>query len=279
MLNFISLFRTLLLISFGLSAIYAGYTNLRAIRKFRAPHSYTGELLSWSVHLYSGFKYELDTWIAINIHRLALFLNGCVGLYLLLYRPVTGLAIPGVPDYLAGLIVFPILAGCVAGMGFFWGQALFGPLAEFLGGDSHYAISEDGVLYGGQLFPWSTYSHYSMNPDGTVIQLWSASFPGTVAFTLTTPSAGQISRLRGIMESHMPSGEADAPGFFRRCAFPALMAALAIGFIAAAVWSSSLSYAFAMVLNAVLMYLLVFLGAKVIMRLIYGGRNRPASVE
>jgi hypothetical protein len=60
------LLRTLLLISFGLSAIYAGYTNLKAIRKFRAPRKYAGELLSWSVHLYSGFKYELETWIAIN---------------------------------------------------------------------------------------------------------------------------------------------------------------------------------------------------------------------
>jgi hypothetical protein len=277
--NFLTSLRTILLISFGLSAVYAGYYNLRSIRKFRAPRNYTGELLSWVERPYTSFKYEPDTWIAINIHRLALFLTGCVCLYLLFVRPVTGLAIPGVPAYLGGLIVFAILGGCVSGMGFFWGQALFGPLAEFLGGDSHYAISDGGVLYGGQLFPWSTYSHYSLNPEGTVIQLWSASFPGAVAFTLTPPSAGEVSRLRGIVESHMPSGEADAPGFLRRCAFPALMAALAIIFIAAAVWSTSLSYAITMILIAVLMYLLVFLGGRVIMQLIYGGRNRPAPYE
>ena len=279
MLNFLTFFQTLLLISFGLSAVYAGYTNLKAIRKYRAPRKYAGELLSWSIRPYSDFKYEPDTWLSINLHRLGIVLTGCVTIYLILSRQVAGLAIPGIPDYLSGLVIYPVLAMCVAGTGFFWGQALFGPLAAFLAGDDHMAVSDEGVLNGGHLFPWSTFSHYSINIEQSVIHLWSASFPGTVAFILAPSSAGQVTTLRGILESHMPSGAADAPGFLRRCAFPVLMALLGSGAFAAAILASHLPYAYAIILIAVICWLLVFLGVKAIMGLIYGGRNRPATVE
>jgi hypothetical protein len=279
MINFLSLFPTILLVSFGLFAIYAGYSNLKSIRKFRAPRKYAGELLNWSVRPYADFKYEPDTWISINLHRLAIFLTGCVALYVIFFKPVEGIAIPGFSTTLSGLIIYPVLAMCVAGTGFFWGQALFGPLAEFLAGDSHYAVSDEGILNGGYLFPWSTFSHYSINTEQSVIQLWSATFHGAPAFTLIPPSAGELSTLRGILQGQLPSGAADAPGFLRRCAFPALMAMLGITVYVAAILTTSLAFGYAIILIAVFNYLLVFLGVKAIMGLIYGGRHRPAPVE
>jgi hypothetical protein len=278
MISLTSLIRTLLLLCFGLSAIYACITTLRVLRKFRAERKYTNELLTWAVRPYEGFKYELDTWVAINIHRLALFSAGLAGLYLLFFRPVTGIVIPGIPGSIAGLIAFPILAGCVAGMGFFWGQAFFGPLAEYLAGNSHYALSEEGVLTGGQLFPWTAFSHFSLTVEGTVIRLWSASFPGAVAFTLIPP-VEHVSKLRSILESHLPGEGIASPGLIRRSAFPAIMSVVLILSIIIAIAAATFSSGLAIVIITIIMYLLVLFGGKVIMRWIYGNQNQPASIE
>ena len=273
----INVSQILLLGCFGLPALYAFYSNLKTLRSFRASRKYVGESFSWAERPYSGFKYELDTWLAITIHRLALFSAGLVGLYLLFFRPVLEISIPGIPGSIAGLIAFPILAGCVAGMGFFWGQAFFGPLADYLAGDSHYAVSDEGVLTGGQLFPWNTFASYNLNEERTAITLWSASFPGATAFNLMPP-VEHISSLAALIQIHLPAGGA-APGFIRRSAFPALMAVLLLLSIIIAIAAGNLSSGLAIVLITVLMYLLVLFGGKIIMTLIYGNQNRSAPIE
>ena len=268
----------LLLGCFGLPALYAFFSNLKTLRSFRAPRKYAGQRFAWAERPYSGFKYELDTWLAITIHRLALFSAGLVGLYLLSFRPTLEVSIPGIPGSIAGLIAFPIVAGCAAGMGFFWGQASFGPLAEYLAGDSHYAVSDEGVLTGGQLFPWKTFTHCSLNEERTALTLWSASFPGATAFNLMPP-VEQMSALAALIQSHLPAGSTATPGFIRRSAFPALMAVLLIFSIIIAIGAASLSSGLAIVLIFILMNLLVWFGGKLIMTLIYGNQNRPATVE
>jgi hypothetical protein len=278
MIPLASLSRTLLFLCFGLSALYAFYINLKTLQKFRAARKHTNELLAWAERPYSGFKHELDTWVAINIHRLALFLTGLIGLYILFFRPIAGITIPGIPGSIAGLIAFPILAVCVASTGFFWGQAFFGLLAEYLAGDSHYAVSDEGILTGGQLFPWTTISHYSVIGDGTVVRLWSASFPGAVAFTLIPPEE-HLSKLRSILESHLPGEGISSPGLIRRSAFPAIMSVVLILSIIVAIMAATLSSGLAIVIITIIMYLLVLFGGKVIMSLIYGNQNRPAPVE
>ena len=161
---------------------------------------------------------------------------------------------------------------------FFWGQAFFGPLAEYLAGDSHYAVSDEGVLTGGQLFPWKTFASYSLNEERTALTLWSASFPGATAFNLMPP-VENISSLVSLIQSHLPAGGAATPGFIRRSAFPALMAVLFILSTIIAIAAASLSSGLAIVLISILMYLLVLFGGKIIMTLIYGNQNRPAPVE
>jgi hypothetical protein len=274
----INLSQILLLGCFGLPALYAFFSNLKTLRSFRAPRKYAGQRFAWAERPYSGFKYELDTWLAITLHRLALFSAGLAGLYLLFSRPVLDLSIPGIPGSIAGLIAFPILAGCVAGIGFFWGQASFGPLAEYLAGDSHYAVSDEGVLTGGQLFPWTIFAYYSLNDERTALTLWSASFPGATAFNLMPP-VEQVSSLISLIQIHLPAGGAATPGFIRRSAFPALMAVLLIFSIIIAIAAASLSSGLAIVLIVVFMYLLVWFGGHMIMKLIYGGQNRPATLE
>ncbi|MGA9397625.1 MAG: hypothetical protein WBV22_05120 [Anaerolineaceae bacterium] len=273
-----SMMQPLLLLGFGLPALYGFVKIVMSLRKIRAPRKYRKVLLTWAEHPSTVYRYELNSWVAVNIHRLALIAVGFIALAMIAFRPVVDFEIPGLANPIATIIYFPFLAVGVAFIGFMWGQSIFGPIAELIAGDSHYAISDDGILYSDWLFPWSAFSHFSMNVKETMIQIWSASFPGTVAFTLVPPSAEDVPKLKGILQSHLTTGANSPPGFIQRCAFPVSMAGISAVFITAAILTFKLSTSIALLLDTFFIYMLVRLGEKLIMRWIYGGKGLPAPI-
>ena len=268
---------TLLLICFGLSTVYGFFWNVRNIRKIRAPRKYKNAILAWAQRPHSRLQYELNSWIATSIHWAAIITLGLVVFLMLVLHPLTEIAIPGLTKPTAAVLAMPILGASVAGIGFIWGQSLFGPIAEFMGGDSHVALDAEGMLYAGQLFPWSTFSHFSFDVEQTVVQIWSASFPGVVGFVLLPPSPEYMSKLVGILQIHLPT--AASPSFFMKCAFPAFMAGISILFVAFAFLMLSLPIAIALIVNSLLIYAPIFFGGKLIMRFVFGGKAQPAPVE
>ena len=278
MTPYYAMMRPLLLFCFGLSAVYGFFKIVMVLRKIRAPRKYRNELLTWAERPYSVYRYELNSWAAVTIHRLAIIVVGFIGLAMIAFRPVVDFEIPGLANPIAIIVYFPILSVSVAFIGFLWGQSIFGPIAEFIAGNSHYAISDEGILYSDRLFPWSAFSYFSLNVKQTVTQVWSASFPGTAAFTLVPPSAGDIPRLKGILQNHLPSGANSSPGFIQRCAFPASMAGISAVFVIASILTFKAPTSIALLLNTFFVYMLVRLGAKLIMRLIYGSQDLPAPI-
>ncbi len=195
---------------------------------------------------------------------------------MLVFRSVSDLEIPGLMNLTVTVLIVPILSMCVAFMGIQWGQSIFWPFAELIAGDSHYAISDDGILYGDLLFLWSGFSHFSMYHGQPVIKLWSASLPATVAFTLVPATNEDGLKISGILQKHLEYSMDYSPGFIQGATFPALMAGISALFISLAMLTFKLPTGIALILNTVIIYLLILIGGKLLMRLIFGGKTLPA---
>lgn len=269
---------TLFLIVFAGCAIWGFANVLWRTRKIRAPQRYAGALFSWAEPTGSSFRDDLPTWIAINIHRGTAILLGLVGLLILVFRPAESFALPQEPPALSFLLG-PLLVGLVALIGFFWGFMVGGPLAGAMSGDRHYAVSEAGMLAHGRLTPWEALTHLSVDHGRGAIRLWSASMPGTIAFSLHPPAEGWDALL-AVLKAHLP--ERDEPMQMRwreRYGFALRMAWLCAPYIVAGLVLLLLPAAGALMLLAVLMWIFIALGSSFIMRRVYGGKDRPAAME
>ncbi len=273
-------YKTFYLIIFGLFTAYGGFRMVAAMRKMRTRRDYQGAILTWTerpspAFRLSGLKYEGGARASVVIHGLSMAAIGlAVGLALFLrpMRPVLEWEMPG-------LFVIPGLAMMIAIVGYFWGTALFHPLAEQLGGDRHFAVSAEGILYIGQLMPWSAFRRFSLTTDGSAAQLWSASFPGLIGVVLSPPPE-QMTALLELLRMHLPGEPGEASGgFLAQCLFPGLVVAICAPMVAAA-WLAVLSTAeLAVMIGGFLMALLVILGGPGLSWLAYRRKVRPAPVE
>ncbi len=262
-------------IIFVLFTIYGFFSIVRSVRELRAPRNYENALLTWAEPPRSSFKYEFYAWMAISIHRIAVIGLGLVAFVILVLHPPWAINFQGGQDVMAYLIVILAGGGGSALAGFLWGRSLFWPIAEAMGGDHHYAVTAEGMLYMGLRFPWNTFSHLSLNAEHNMIQIWSASLPGTVGFTLSPPSPESVSRLMGILQSYLPASETSSPGSINGFIFPVLMACFSAPFVVLALLTFLLPGGIAITANCLLIYFLGTLGGKLIMRLVYGGKAQP----
>ena len=269
--------RILLLIIFGVCTILGVFLSVSNIRGIRALRKYTDALFAWAEPPLLAFKYERFSWFATSIHWLAVITLGLVDLFILLMLRSTELNIPGVPESISTFLEMPVLVGCTAGIAVLWGQSLFSPIAARIGGDRHFAINAEGILYAGHLFPWGAFSHFSFDEEHKVVQIWSASLPGTVGLTISPPSEAGRSEIVGLIQSHIPLAE--APPRRSMLLFPLIMASFVAPFVVLAALTFLLSAGLALLLNGLLIYSLALYGGKLIMRLVYGGKAKPVAIK
>ncbi len=267
---------TLFLVVFAVTALYGFIMVLRRTRQLRGPVRYKDFLYEWAERPGTSFREDFPTWIAINIHRGTAILLGLVGLLMLIFHPLYS---PPSPDWppAAAFLFGPLLVGIVALLGVFFGFMVGGPFAEAIGGDRHYAVSEAGVLALGQLSPWDAFSDLSLAREQGAVRIWSASLPGTIAFSLHPPAEGWDSLLR-VLQAHLPTREEPLRGA-ERYGFALRMALLCAPFCAAGLILAWMPSAAALMALAVLLWLLLSLGSTLIMRWVYGRKNRPAALE
>ena len=266
----------LFLLIFGVCALLGFFLVMRSTRQYRRPRHYKDVLVAWAEPPGTGFREDLPTWIAINLHRGTVILLGLVALWLLLSQPVQSLARPDWPLALQFLLD-PLLTGLVGVIGFFWGFIVGGLLAEVTGGDRHYALSETGVLAGGRLWPWELFTHLSMDGERGAIHLWSAPLPGTIAFSFHPPTETRPALLSAL-QAHVRMHGAPAQKV-QRYGFPLRMVFLCAPFVAAGLFLAWMPSAPALMALAALMWLVLALGSRFILRWVYGGQGRPAPVE
>ena len=267
-----------LLIVFVAMAIYGGYTAVTSIRKIRRPRTYAGALFYWSQHPGAAGGNDLAGRLAINIHRLALVIIGLLAVLNLVLRGQTTF-FPLDPSAFWAMVAELLLYAGMAFIGTLWGLSIFGPFAEARGGDHHYALSDAGLLIAGQVLPWKAFSHFSLSSDGTAIGIWSASLPGSAGMVTVPAFPGDLQKLSDLLRRYLPFLHGYIPGTARRFAFPALMAALSVPFVACAGLLFLAPAGVALLGQCLLMWTLAVLGGRVIMRLIYGGEAQPAPME
>jgi hypothetical protein len=266
----------LLLLIFGLLAFYGGRSILSGVRQFRLARKYKDELISWAEPPGVSFKYDLPSWLAINIHRFALVVIGLIMLPTMLSLPADRVSLPGLSGSPA-LLSAPLLYAALSLAGFAWGYSLFGPIAAAIGGDHHYAISPEGILLSNQLLPWSAFAHYQTDADGKVIYLSSDFMPGAMGFVLAPPDAADVLKLTAILQAHLSASDVSA-GVFTRYAFPAVMLLACTPFVVVACLLYLAPSGIGLIVDTFLMWVLLWLGGLLIMRLVYGGRARPATM-
>jgi hypothetical protein len=263
-----------LLLIFGLLVIYGGYSVLKGTRDVRKPRRYDDALFAWSERPGQTFKYDFSNWLGISIHRAALVLIAVLALVTMLVQPNQGFGLPGLPNYLI-LVLDLLVYFAVALLGTGCGFSLFGPVADLLGGDHHYALSDAGILLANQLIPWSAFSHFESDLQRGVIYLWSASLPASVGLAAIIPSSEDLLKLSGLLHQHLPAAGNASSGLFGRYAFPVRMAVACASFILAAGLLYLAPWRLAVILDALLMWVLMWLGAALINLWIYGNHTRP----
>jgi len=273
-------FRNYFLIAYAIFTVYGAYGAVVRMRKLRAPRNYKGPVLTWAetpppLFGFSGLRYEGGTSVAIFIHRLVVIAVGLAEGLLVFIRPMRPALVWG----LAGFVVLPVLAMFVAVAGYQLGAALFFPLAERLGGDRHFAVSAEGILYLGQLFPWNAFRGFSLAAEGTAVRLWSGSFPGMVNMVLVPPPE-KLPELLALLQRQLPDESASASGgFLTQAAFPALMAGICAPIALAAGLLFRAPAEAALAANGLLLYLLATVGGKGFMRLGFAGKARSAPLD
>ena len=265
----------LLLLTFGLLVIYGGYSVLKGTRDVRKPRRYADALFAWSERPGLTFKYDFSNWLGISIHRAALVLMALLAVLTMWVQPNKGFIFPGLPIYLR-ILLDPLLYLAVVLLGVGCGFSLFGPIADILGGDHHYAISDAGLLLANQLIPWSAFSHFEHDMQRGVIYVWSASLPATVGLAVILPSGEDLLKLSGLLQRHLPAAGSASSGLFGRYEFPFRISVACVPFILASGLLYLLApWRLAVILDALLMWVLLWLGGALINLWIYGNRSRP----
>jgi hypothetical protein len=263
--------KPVLIVVFWSLAIWGAFDMVRGARKMRAPRKYKDAVFAWSERPLSSFNYDRLSWVAISIHGVSVILIGLIEIFSLTMRPFNAIA--------SSFIMMLVLVGIISIVGQIWGSLLFYPIALALAGDRYIAISTEGILWAGNLIPWSAFCCFRLDPETNMIRLWSASLRGTPAFMLNPPKE-YVSGLLEIFQSHLPGDNTiSPPGFVEQYILPITMAIACIPIVIAAGFMLQLPLEITLIVNGILMYLLMIFGGPVLLRSLLGKNTQPAAVE
>jgi uncharacterized membrane protein YdbT with pleckstrin-like domain len=271
---------TLFRIVFLGSTAYGAYKGVSGLRRMRSRRHYQDTLFEWTDHLPSGPLNEGPIWLAASAHFIGVTLIALATLITIPRRTIA-------PDFSSLSAVAAsfsddlITALSISLIAYLWGTVLsVNPFYTPSPKEGHYAISAEGILYGGRLFPWSCFTHFSAAEHGGVVRLWSASSPGLVVFVLLPVSSDDQPTLRETLSRYLPTSTS-AP---RVRSWPRwFLPALTIATSSAAVGASLLLLVYPSFIGlpaaAILTFLLVALGGRMVMQLGFGGMGLPAKVQ
>jgi len=179
-----------------LAGFVSGINTLKSIRSVK----YLQAEIAWQQPAISYWKYETTNMIAITINDIGLgFLT-----ILLLVSAVNS-------DIFAFLTrsVISLLLSLLALYGIIITTHRFGSTLafHFTRGWIHrvsFAICEEGLLYGGSLVGWKSFSHYEIGPDDGLISLYSSHSPSIRIWVLNPPPESYPGVL-GIIQKNLPS--------------------------------------------------------------------------
>jgi hypothetical protein len=265
-------FKPVLIVLFWATTIYGAFDAVRGMRKIRSARKYKDCIFAWSEPPVSDIKCDTISWLTTSIHWMTVVMIGLVEFLILV--------VGSLPLSLSSLWIFPLLGGIVAGIGYMWGTVVFHPIALYLAGNRNYAITNEGILFAGNLIPWSAFTHFSFDRENNLIRLWSSSFYGVVALMFSPPTE-HLAKVVDSLQSHLPNENAvSTPNLMWQLAFPLIMAVgCGIPVFITIPSTLLLSPEIALIVNGILIYILMLLGGKGLLWALFGGKMRPATVE
>ena len=272
----ISLF---MLIFLGCTA-YGAFKGTSLLRKMRSRRRYQDCLFEWTDRMPSGPIFEGPILLAQSAHFVGVTLIALAALITIPERTIA-------PDFssLSALAASfsrdLITALSISLIAYLWGTVLsVNPFYTPGRSMGHYAISAEGILYGGRLYPWGRFTHFSNDEDEKAIRLWSASSPGLVIFVLSPLSPEDRPTLCEFLSRYLPQFFSPPHGrFWPRWALPTLTAVIASGTVSACIPLLLHPGFISLTAAAMLTFLFVNLGGRILMQLGFGGMGLPAKVQ
>jgi hypothetical protein len=251
----------------GIIGLVSGTLGLKKMRSKEHPQAE----IRWKQIPLSPWRYETLMMVAITIHSL-----GLIGIVGLLLWSVSGFRLftsaPG-----TGLLLLSILAMfAVFFTSYVTGVTIAYHIAQPWIRPASYGISEAGLMYGGSLVEWRSYSHFEIGPDEGLISLYSSYSPRLRTWVLRPPSE-LFAGVLGIIQNHLPhvpptefsSSLQRSPG-----ALILQMAALVSAAILPALWGLSRGQAWVWIYALLAFFVVHYFGIQLITR--YDGRAQSS---
>jgi hypothetical protein len=102
-------------------------------------------------------------------------------------------------------LVWIAAGGSIALEGYLLGSMLAFPLTRLGQAPISMAITEQGMLHGSTLMPWSWFSHFSIDPQGGLLRLYSAFAPDLPSLISKPPASVGLHELGNTLQDYLPS--------------------------------------------------------------------------
>ncbi|MFZ6028690.1 MAG: hypothetical protein ACOYYS_13310 [Chloroflexota bacterium] len=269
-----------LLIIFLASGAYGAYQSEVGLRRRKSRHNYADSLFEWADHLSGGFRNEGLIWLATLTHFIALTVIALTTLAVTL-RQTTAPGLFFSSDFTGGDLRAGVASISACLVAYLWGTALSAnPLYKPFHQPAHLALSAEGILYAGRLFPWNVFTHFTVSAPGGVVRLWSASAPRLVLFPLRPITAADHRALTEILARYLPTAVPSPQQYSWPVWF---LPTMVFGTATAAVTASWLLLlhggSVGILVTTILVFLFANFGGQMIIHVGFGGMGRAAKLQ
>jgi hypothetical protein len=248
----------------GIIGLVSGTIGLKRMRSQEHPQAE----LRWKQAPLSPWRYETLTMIAVTIHSL-----GLIGIVGLLLWSVSEFKLFTAPPG-AGLLLLSILAMfAVFFTSYVTGVMVAYHFAQPWIRPASYGISETGLMYGGSLVEWKSYSHYEVGPAEGLISLYSSYSPQLRTWVLQPP-AELFARVLGLIQKHVPPTESSSSLPHSPVVLILQMIALVAAASLPALWGLSREQSWVWIYALLAFFVVHYFGIQLITR--FDGRAQPS---
>jgi hypothetical protein len=194
----------LLVLLFGAWLIIGGIRTFHLLAASRSPAPGLNAIREWSERPLSSWRYEPYSAAAILLHTLAISSLGIAALDAVSTAGAFN-ALPAPSDTAPPVLLWIAEGGSISIVGFLVGSLVAFPLARLRRAPVAFAITEEGVVHGRTLMPWSWFSHFSIDSKGGVLRLYSAFSPDLASLISRPTPLAQLVDLGTALRPYLPT--------------------------------------------------------------------------
>lgn len=276
------IFLEVIAIVFIVHVIWATYSNVTLLKKWRAKRNYKGATLNLSEKVLPESIVEPSTWrltLTLDVGRALLTV---LIILIVFVRSKTDSAVFDGEGFFNFLLISVLCLFAVGISGQIFGGLLARCIQNYFSNVRHFSLSEQGILFGGKTIAWDYFRGYLVSSNGPYIHLLSKYYPTSIGFSFAPTSKEDLDLLIGEIRKYLPScdlGSSDpAVSIFENVYFQAVFLGLSLLLIEL-IGGLLMSIAFGIMLNALLMYLHARLSISIINRILPTHKFSVAEIE